>query len=451
MRAGGAAILLGWMLWFGWDGLGASFAPDDMMNLGQYWHAGMARSLLSNILIGSDAYRPMGAAFYLPIYALFGLDPMPFRVAILILLILNTILTYRLVKQLGGGEVAAGLAALLTSYHAGLADLHYNTAVVYDVLCYLFYCATLTGYVRIRREGRKPRKAEWAWGFVLCLSALNSKEMAATLPVVVLAYEWLFERERTWAPGLAMGALAAVSIAGKLLGGDSLLAQAEYRPVLTVARFFENSVLFANELVYSTDFFSLNRVVILWAAMAAWAWWSRRPELQLAWVLLIVAPLPVVFLSGRIHSCLYLPLLGWAIYAAVCFDCAVRRISQGNGAARALLTGAALLGLAWTTDRQKRKVMPQYEQSNELTARVIRQFRELEPRATPGSSVLLVNDPFPEWDAQFIADLWFQDRSVSVWLQNKAHFRQDEIREKMQLVLRFDGDRLVAMDPAQMR
>jgi len=35
----------------------------------------------------------------------------------------------------------------------------------------------------------------------------------------------------------------------------------------------------------------------------------------------------------------------------------------------------------------------------------------------PHSHVVFLNDPFAEWDMLFIADLWFRDRSVTVYLQ----------------------------------
>jgi hypothetical protein len=61
--------------------------------------------------------------------------------------------------------------------------------------------------------------------------------------------------------------------------------------------------------------------------------------------------------------------------------------------------------------------------------------------------VLLINDPFPYWDAKFIAELWFGDRTVTVWLQNKTQFTEEQIHNEMQYVYRFEADRLVRVKP----
>ncbi len=46
------------------------------------------------------------------------------------------------------------LAALLIAYHPRFVYLYYDTAYIYDVLCYFFYFATLLLYVRVRQQHR---------------------------------------------------------------------------------------------------------------------------------------------------------------------------------------------------------------------------------------------------------------------------------------------------------
>jgi len=450
LRVAAAAFVLAWFVWFARDGLYARFAPDDMMNLHGYWEPGIWRSILSNFLIGTNALRPMGAVFYLPLFEIFGLNPLPFRIAIFVVLMSNVYLVYRVARLLGCCELAAGLAALITCYHAGLADLHYSTATVYDVLCFFFYFGALIYYLRIRREGRPLRPREWVVFFALFVCALNSKEMAVTLPVMLLVYEWLYHQRREVWPALAAGALTAVYIVGKKFGADPLMAQEAYRPVFTLARFFESSTLHLNELFYGGSFFTPRRAIMLWVAMAVMALVRRRPrpELRFALLFLWISPLPIVFLQGRTHSCLYILLAGWAIFSAVVFADLVNAIAGRRTATRLALAAAGVVLLARTTVIHKRKVMPEYARNGELTAQVIQQFREANPRVDRGSWVLLVDDPFRDWDAKFIADLWFRDRSVTVWLQNKVPFSDREIHEKMKYIFRFESGRIVKLDPA---
>jgi hypothetical protein len=81
----------------------------------------------------------MGAAFYLPLFHRFGLNPLPFQIAVLLILAFNMFLAFRLALALAASRFVAGLAALLVAYHAGLPNLHYNVDMIYDVLCFTFF------------------------------------------------------------------------------------------------------------------------------------------------------------------------------------------------------------------------------------------------------------------------------------------------------------------------
>ena len=453
-RGAVAAFVAAWFLWFAWDGLLAGFAPDDMMNLHGYWEQGPWRAVYSQFLVGSNAYRPLGALFYLPLFTLFGLDPLPFRAVILALLAANVWLLYRVARVLGASATASVLAAVVICYHGGMADLHYSTAVVYDVLCFFFYWCAFLCYVRYRRERRRWGAGEWAAFLGLYLCALNAKEMAVTLPAVLLAWEWLYGSPRDFRPASAAALLTVVSIAGKIFGADPLMAQEAYRPALTATRFFENSSLFLNQFFYGGAFFTTPRTLLLWAATFWLAWRRPRPVLRFAWLFLLLSPLPIVFLKGRVHACLYLPLAGWAIFLAVAFEDVARGLAgwlegepligrAGRRALFAALVALALVPLGRLTLREKRRLAPEVAQNGALTAAVIRQFREADPWVAPGSRVLLIDDPFHDWDAKFIGELWFRDRSVSVTLQNKAQLSEQAAAKEMQAVFRFEPGRLV--------
>jgi hypothetical protein len=452
-----AALTIGaYFLWFAWDGLGAGFAGDDMMNLHGYWKLGPWHAIYSQFLLGTNAYRPLGALFYLPLYTLFGLNPLPFRVVILLVLAANTWLVWRLARELGAGEVAAALAALAVSYHAGLLDLHYNIAVVYDVLCFSFYWCALLYYMRLRRSGRAWRVREWAVFTALCVCALNAKEMAVTLPLALAAWEWLCAERREWRPAALVGALTALSVVGKMFGADPLMAQQAYHPVFTLSRYLESSATQMNELLYAGRFFSPERALLLWAAIAWIAWRRPRPVLRFCWAFVLFSPLPIVFLEGRIHSCLYLPLAGWAIFAGVLFEDVARALAGwlereplvgrlGRRALFAALTAVAVILMARVVARGKRRAEADLQRHGAQTAAVLAEFRRVNPRAASGSRILLIDDPFQDWDAKFIAELWFADRTVEVWLQNKTRLDEATVAREVHSVYRFEGARLLQM------
>ena len=116
----------------------APFGADDMMNIAAHWRPNPWRLLYSPFLLWHDFYRPLGGLFYVPIFWKFGLNPWPFHAALLALLLINAALLYRLARLLGATELAAWLAALIAAYHAGLVNLYWDTAHVYDALCAVF-------------------------------------------------------------------------------------------------------------------------------------------------------------------------------------------------------------------------------------------------------------------------------------------------------------------------
>ncbi|MCG8587425.1 MAG: tetratricopeptide repeat protein [Pirellulales bacterium] len=63
-------------------------------------------------------------------------------------------------------------------------------------MCTMFYLAALLLYIYGRtNESRSRRWLFWLGSFMLWLLALGSKEFAATLPIVVVLYEWYFFRD----------------------------------------------------------------------------------------------------------------------------------------------------------------------------------------------------------------------------------------------------------------
>src|SRR5262249_12378340 len=151
----------------------------------------------------------------------------------------------------------AFLATLLASYHAWFVDLYRNTGTVYDLLCYAFYLSAFMLYVRIRRMGRAPGWREMLTIAALYCAALDAKEMAVSLAVVLLIYELVFHfgkgiEARTV---LVTAAMTVVYIAGKLTGPDNLLENPAYRVSISPGRYLDTFHLYLNPLLYQDHFF----------------------------------------------------------------------------------------------------------------------------------------------------------------------------------------------------
>src|SRR6185436_6356459 len=94
--------------------------------------------------------------------------------------------------RLSRSREAGAIACLLGAYHAHLNDLYYNSGTIYDLLCFTFFYLTLIYYFRIRDTGSYPGLGQLVTLLALYMAALDSKEMAVTLPVMVAVYELLF-------------------------------------------------------------------------------------------------------------------------------------------------------------------------------------------------------------------------------------------------------------------
>ena len=184
-------VLIAYFLYFALPARQGGFREDEMMNLWTYWYVGPVQSLFALAKFWTPNYRPGGALYYLPLYHFFGLNPFPYRIVQISILALSIPLAYYLARLLASSRTVAFFAVLAFCYHPYVANLVFVGAFIYDVLCGLFYLAALTYYVHIRNNDTPLRPLQLLLFLLLYICALNSKEMAVTLPVIVLLYELL--------------------------------------------------------------------------------------------------------------------------------------------------------------------------------------------------------------------------------------------------------------------
>jgi hypothetical protein len=436
-----------------WEGLRAPFAADDMLALYSYWHPRPLRFLVSQFMLWQGYFRPLVGLFYLPIYRFWKLNPLPYHAALLMLLAIGAWQLYRFARALGAKELPASIAALIACYHGGLANLYYNTVYVGDVLCGVFYWAAFAQYARIRSTGRLLTSWQTAAFLALYLCALNSKEMAITLPAMLLAYECLYHQPpplrwkeiARWlrGPGRVLcvaGLLDVVCIYGKAFGKYALMGNPAYRPVYSWARVADFQERYLTNIFYRLERLDGFATCAIWLLVTYFAWRRNRPLHRFCWIYILLTPLPIEFLIGRDQANLYVTLAGWAIFAATLFtdwlpgaarvlagEPLFRRFGQPRLAA--ILASAGMIGLAWGAwNYNKSWIVATIPQLSPLTAEVLAQFRAVDPRVPPGSTVVFLEDPWPGgFDMEFIAELWFGDRNTRVYLQQKLPLTPDEM------------------------
>ena len=179
---------------------------------------GAVQSLFAFAKFWTSYYRPGGALYYLPLYHFFGLNPFPYRIVQISILALSIPIVYSLARLLASSRSVAFLAILAFCYHPYVANLVFVGAFIYDVLCGLFYLAALTYYVHIREKGAYLRPLQLVLFLVLYICALDSKEMAVSLPVIILIYELL--KSSRWPSWNAFFFWSWRDAVPALIGGD---------------------------------------------------------------------------------------------------------------------------------------------------------------------------------------------------------------------------------------
>jgi hypothetical protein len=452
-----------YFLYIAYPSLSAKFAFDDPGNLYQYWHVGLASVLRSNLLFFSSDYRPMGGVFYLPIFWLAKLNPLPYHLVVDLILAANTWLLYRFCRLVGAPLPVAGMATLIHCSHVAMISLFLSPSNVYDALCVLFFFGALVYYVGIRSRGKELSFRQVCICLALYVGALNSKEIGVTLPVCLAAYELIYHGPRpfklSWVVGsgrtAVLGlALAVVYVGGKLTGANSLAEMDAYRPVYTWTRFISNNGHFLDNFAYQkSPWFTPGSVLCVWLGLGIVAWLQRERYLRLSWIFILVLPLPLAFIPQRGLYNLYLPLAGWVILAAGIVWRLILLVTPAAlpRQARLVLRAAlyAIVIMLWVRDRAWRAPFS-IAASAEMQVQTWNAIQQLQHLAVPiqhNSKAIFLRDPFRDWDMFFIAALSYRDPTIQFFLQSHSKLPQSEI-EKMDYVFDWNGEKLVVLKQA---
>ena len=138
-------------------------------------------------------YRPLQTVTYILAYQLGRLSPFVYHLINVILHSAATVLVYWLCLEVGLPSMAGLMAGALFATHPVHTEAVSWIAGVGDLLCGIFYFAALAGFLRFNRS----RRPGWLWMSSICfLAALFSKEMAATLPAVIVLLMFLTPKEQ---------------------------------------------------------------------------------------------------------------------------------------------------------------------------------------------------------------------------------------------------------------
>jgi hypothetical protein len=332
------------------------------------------------------------------------------------LLAANVWFTYCATRRLSGSREAGALAALLISFHGKFASLNYDTAYSYDVTCFFFYFSTVVFYLRIRSRGQPLRWPHLIVLSALYICALNCKELAATMPVFLVLYEWFYHRPSLGSPRdlwrwlmtdgrpvLYTGLLTFVFVVGRMTTGVGLIANPEFQPVFTWDRFMTTSSYFVSGLLLEDNLLPAMAVLLIWLILFVVAWASKSRVLKFAWLFLMLSVIPVAFINPRGPGQYYIPFFGWLLYTATALVEGTKYlISKLPRSARFAPVRAVLLFLAvaafmvrvnrpytWSS-------LPAVALEGEQYRSIVQQVHQLHPSLRPGARVIFLNDPIDD-------------------------------------------------------
>lgn len=325
--AAGALFLTVWFLGHSWRGLFVDFTEDDLMNMYLAWRIPPWKLALANLTPFTAVYRPFGSLFYHTMYTVAGLHALPFRIFAYAVMLFNIWLVYRLALLLTESSWTGLLCALIFSYHQRLFALFVNGGTIYDLLSLTFFLLAFGDYVSARR--RFGNLTGWRLlGFcALYTLALNSKEMAASLPAILLIYElvyhpdslkagfrWLYDRRAVW----IAGAMTAIAFRIRIGRGSSFFVVHDYDLHLTAAQYFSTTTPLVSQLFFlHENTLGAAEAIAIFAAALALGLALRDRALLLGAAIAILTPLPVNFITYRGFFVMYLPLVGWALFFSV--------------------------------------------------------------------------------------------------------------------------------------
>lgn len=175
------------------NSLGNDFVFDDIYLVVQNKYI---RSLDLSIILST--YRPLRDLSYALDLRIWGEGPFGFHLTNIIIHSANVLLVFTLIRRLSDDVVSATLAALIFAVHPMQTDAVTYISGRRDLLFSFFYLLAFHTYISYYRS-RKSVQAAAYFSLFLMLWALSlmSKEMAASLPLVIFVWHYC----DVWEPG----------------------------------------------------------------------------------------------------------------------------------------------------------------------------------------------------------------------------------------------------------
>jgi hypothetical protein len=278
--------------------------------------------------------------------------------------------------------------------------------------------------------------------------------MAAGLPAILLAYEmiyhwpnpsewgrWLYQRRAIW----VVAAMTAIAFQFRQTATSPFHGVPDYRVIISAQRYFETTLPLVSQMFFlHDDAFNAAEVVVLFALMWATAIALRNKAMMLGAAIVILAPLPVNFITYRGFFVMYLPMLGWALYLAALLaglkDWIAARIPRVRHLDAALLLATAALMFA--IERQDTVWTFEVVDVNQVLIRGMRQdLSRIRPAFPKNGRVLFLKQAFDadSYNPLYIVRLLYRSAGIAVDCAHSSRAPSPAKPESYDLVLAYCG------------
>jgi len=135
------------------------------------------------------SYRPVASLSYLLVYSFARLNPFYYHLASLLLHALNAILVYVLANFICHNRLRGLISGCLFACHPVLSEAVNGIAFNDDLLTTFFFLTAFLVYIRIKSDHVKSNIGAFCLSLLCYLFGLLSKEMAITLPAIIVLYD----------------------------------------------------------------------------------------------------------------------------------------------------------------------------------------------------------------------------------------------------------------------
>jgi tetratricopeptide (TPR) repeat protein len=173
---------------FVYDDMGTIVENVHINNLSKNFPSFFNRSYFK-ISGGEASYRPVATLSYYLLYSIFKLNSWGYHLTSLVLHILNVILVYLLVNLMLDNKKSSLIAGLLFASHPVHTEVVDCISYNEDLLAAFFFFLALWLYGKLEPAAIKRNLIFYILSLLFFLLGLLSKEMAITLPAIVVVYD----------------------------------------------------------------------------------------------------------------------------------------------------------------------------------------------------------------------------------------------------------------------